>query len=96
MVAVWVMLPAVPVIVTEANPVAAAPLAEKAMVLVVAVWGGLNVAETPCGRPEAESFTLPLKPFTSLMVSVAPAVELWFKKTLLGAVIVNPGSATVT
>src|SRR5580700_9837565 len=94
-VAVCVMLPEVPVIVTEAKPVAAALLAAKVIVLVVAVWGELNVAETPLGKPEAESLTIPLKPFTSLMVIVALSVEPWLTKTLLGAVMVNPGRATV-
>src|SRR5947207_3493448 len=90
------MLPEVPVIVTEANPVTAALLAEKVMVLVVAVCGELKVAATPWGKPEADSFTLPLKPFTSLMVIVALAVEPWLTKTLLGGVTGNPGRATVT
>jgi hypothetical protein len=58
-----VKLPDEPVTVTMAVPVAAVALAARVRALVPVAGLGLNAAETPLGRPEAESVTLPLKPF---------------------------------
>ena len=69
-VVVLVRLPEVPVIVTVTVPVAAVLLAVRVRVLVVVVVLGLNEAVTPAGRPEADKFTLLLKPFSGLMVIV--------------------------
>jgi hypothetical protein len=62
--------PDVPVMVTVAVPRAAVLLTVRVSVLVAAVVPGLNPAVTPFGRPEAERFTLLLKPFNGLMVMV--------------------------
>src|SRR6266478_1967885 len=67
-VAVFVKLPDVPVTVTVTVPVAAVPLAVKVSVLVFVVLLGLNDAVTPLGRPDADKFTLPLKPFCGVTV----------------------------
>jgi hypothetical protein len=55
-------LPDVPVIVTEAVPVAALLLAVRVKALVLGVLLGLKDAVTPLGRPDADKLTLPLKP----------------------------------
>ena len=62
--------PDVPVMVTVAVPRAAVLLAVRVSVLVAVVVPGLNAAVTPFGRPEAERFTLLLKPLSGLMVMV--------------------------
>jgi hypothetical protein len=72
-VVVLVKLPDVPVMVTEAVPVAAVLLAVSVIVLVLAVLLGLNDAVTPLGRPEADKLTLPVKPFCGVTVmALAP------------------------
>ena len=75
MVVVCVRAPEVPVIVTVKVPVAAVLLAVKVKVLVVVVLVGLNVAVTPLGSPEADKFTLPVKPFRALTVIVLIPLE---------------------
>jgi hypothetical protein len=73
---VLVKLPAVPVIVTVAEPVVAVPLAVSVKVLVPVVLGGLKETVTPLGNPEADRLTLPLKPFCAVtemvLVLLAP------------------------
>jgi hypothetical protein len=56
--------------VTAAVPVAAVLLAVSVNVLVLAVLVGLNDAVTPLGRPDADKFTLPMKPFCGATVMV--------------------------
>ncbi len=77
---VLVKPPDIPVMVTEAVPVAAVPLAVRVNVLVLVVLLGLNDAVTPLGRPDADKLTLPLKPFCGVTVMVltplAPCVML--------------------
>ncbi len=77
---VLVKPPDIPVMVTEAVPVAAVLLAVSVNVLVLAVLLGLNDAVTPLGRPDADKLTLPLKPFCGVTVMVltplAPCVML--------------------
>jgi len=51
-------------------PVAAVALAVSVSVHVEVVGFGLNAAVTPLGKPDAERVTLPLKPFTGVMVIV--------------------------
>jgi hypothetical protein len=70
MVAVWVMLPDVPVTVIVAVPLEADALAVKVSVLVEVPGFGLKMAVTPLGRPETEKVTLPLKPLDGVMVMV--------------------------
>jgi len=71
---VCVSPPDVPVIVTPAMPVAAVALAVRVRVLLLVVAGfGLNAAVTPLGKPEADSVTLPLKPFEGVMAIVLVA-----------------------
>ncbi len=67
---VLVKPPDEPVMVTEAVPVVAVPLAESVNVLVLVVLLGLNDAVTPLGSPEADKLTLPLKPFCGVTVMV--------------------------
>lgn len=69
-----VKLPDVPVMVTMTLPVTAVAPAVKVSVLVPVVLAGLKDAVTPLGKPEADSATVPLKPFRGLMVIV---LELW-------------------
>jgi len=77
---VLVRPPDIPVMVTEAVPVAAVLLAASVNVLVLVVLLGLNEAVTPLGRPDADKLTLPLKPFCGVTVMVlaplAPCVML--------------------
>lgn len=75
MAAVCVELPAVPVTVTVAVPVAAALLADSVRVLAPVVGLGLKAAVTPLGRPAADSETPLLKPFTGVMVIVLLPLE---------------------
>jgi len=60
----------VPVIVTDAVPVAAVPLAVKVTTLVEVVGLVPKVAVTPAGRPDAESETLPVNPPEGVTVIV--------------------------
>ena len=62
--------PDAPVMVTVSVPSAAVPLAVSVSVLVELVLLGLNVAVTSLGRPAAERLTLPLNPFSGLMLMV--------------------------
>lgn len=73
-----------PVIVTVAGPVVAVELAVKTRVLELTVVGGLNVADTPAGRPEAVKVTLPLKPLMGENPTVVLAVPPWLTDTLEG------------
>jgi hypothetical protein len=67
----------VPVMVTVADPVVAFAVAVKVRVLeVVAGFGLKEVAVTPVGRLEAERVTLPLKPFSGVMVMTLVALLL--------------------
>lgn len=63
-------LPEVPMIVTVAPPMAAALLAVSVNVLVLVVLAGLNDAVTPLGKPDADRFTLLLKPFCGVTLMV--------------------------
>jgi hypothetical protein len=76
----WVRLPLVPVTVTVKVPVAVAPpcpvnvnvdvpLPPEATVTLV----GLRVAVTPAGSAPVDSDTVPLKPFSDVMVMVVDA-----------------------
>lgn len=96
--AVCVRLPDVPVIVIVTVPVAAVALAAKVSVLVAVAGLGLKEAVTPLGNPDAESVTLPVKPFIGVM---AIALVPWLPCTRLNALgaadNVKPGAAvTVT
>src|SRR5581483_8019868 len=73
--AVFVRLPEVPVMVIVAVVVAAELLAVRVRVLVVVAAAGLNDAVTPAGNPEAERFTVPLKPCWGLTVMVLAAFD---------------------
>jgi hypothetical protein len=77
-------LPEVPVMVTVAAPVVAVLLAVSVSVLEVAVGFGLNEAVTPFGRPDADKFTLPLKPFCGVTVIVLVPLAPWTILTLVG------------
>lgn len=69
-VVVCVKLPEVPVIVTVAVPIAAVALAVKVSLLVAVPGFGLNAAVTPLGNPEAAIVTLPVNPFSFVIVMV--------------------------
>jgi hypothetical protein len=84
MLVVFVSPPDVPVMVTETVPVVAVLLAVSVSVLEVAVGFGLNEAVTPFGRPDADKFTLPLKPFCGVTVIVLVPLALWTILTLVG------------
>jgi hypothetical protein len=67
-----VTVPDEPVIVTETFPVAAVALAAKVSVLLVVAELGLKDAVTPLGKPDAERLTLPVNPFSGVMVTMTP------------------------
>jgi hypothetical protein len=69
-VVVFVRLPDVPMMVTRTVLEVAALLAVSVSVLVPVAGSGLNNAVTPLGRPDADKFTLPLKPFDGVRVIV--------------------------
>jgi hypothetical protein len=83
-VVVLVSEPDTPWIVTVTVPVAAVALAVKVSVLVVVAGLGANPAVTPLGKPEAESVTLPLKPFSGVMVIVLVPLLPCVMVTLFG------------
>ena len=83
-VAVLVRALALPVIVTVNVPMLAAPLAVRVSVLVLVVLVGLKDAVTPLGKPDADKFTLPLKPFCEVTVIVLVPLAAWKTLTLLG------------
>jgi hypothetical protein len=93
-VVVAVKLPEVPVIVIVVVPVVAVLLAVSVSVLVPEVLAGLNDAVTPEGTPEADSATLPPKPFCGLTVRVlVPPEPPWVMVALAGeADKVKPGT----
>lgn len=70
MVVCAVMLPEVPVTVTEVVPVVAPAVAVKVSMLVVEVGFGLKPADTPEGRVDVDKVTLPLNPPESVTVMV--------------------------
>ena len=59
-----------PVIVNEDLPVGVELLTTRVSVLVEVAGFGLNDAVTPLGNPVADSVTLPLNPFTGVMLTV--------------------------
>lgn len=63
-------LPDAPVMVTVAVPVVAVLPAVRVNVLVPVVLVGLNEADTPAGKPDADKLTAPLKPLSALTVMV--------------------------
>ena len=83
-VAVCVSAPDVPVMVTDAGPVAAELLAVRVRVLVPVVLAGLNNALTPLGKPVAARFTLPVKPPVGLTVIVLGVLLPWTTVSVLG------------
>ncbi len=92
-----VKLPDEPVTVTVTVPAAAVLLAVSVNVLVLAVLLGLNDAVTPLGRPDADSPTLPLKPFCGVTVMVlAPLVPCAIVKLLCDVEREKFGSGALT
>lgn len=69
-VVVCVKLPDVPITVTVPTDGVAAALAVSVSVLLLVAGFGLKAAVTPLGNPEAESDTLPLNPFSGVIVIV--------------------------
>jgi len=70
MVVVLLRLPDTPLIVTVFVETVARLLAVNVSVLVPVAGFGLNAAVTPLCSPDADSVTLPLKPFSLLIVIV--------------------------
>ena len=71
-------LPEVPVMVTVAVPTFAVLLAVSVRTLLEVAGFGLNDAVTPFGNPEATSVTLPVNPFTGVMVMVLVPLAPFF------------------
>ena len=69
-VALLLRVPEKPVTVTMTVPVAAVPLPDRVSRLVVLAGFVPKTALTPLGKPDAVKFTLPLNPFTGLIVMV--------------------------
>jgi hypothetical protein len=67
-------LPAVPLMVTVAAPVAAVLLAVSVTTLDPVVGLVANTAVTPLGKPEAERVTLPVNPGAPVTVTVSVAL----------------------
>ena len=68
-------MPDVPVMVTVDMPVVAVASAVSVNVLVPVVLLGLKEAITPLGKPEADKFTLPVKPFWGMtLIVLVPTV----------------------
>ena len=77
-------MPDVPVMVTLDVPVVAVASAVSVNVLVLVVPLGLKAAVTPLGRPEADKFTLPVKPFCAVTVIVLVPTVPCTRLTLAG------------
>jgi hypothetical protein len=74
----WVRLPLVPVMVTVKVPVGVwppLPVKVRVEVPLPATLAGLKLAETPTGSEPVDNETVPLKPFSDVMVMVVD-VEL--------------------
>jgi hypothetical protein len=71
MVAVAVVVPEVPVMVTVDEPRVAVPLAVSVSTLELVDDAGLNEAVTPLGKPVAANVTLPVNPPVSVTVIVS-------------------------
>jgi hypothetical protein len=84
MVALFVIEPAVPVMVIVKSPMLAVPLAVKVSVLVLLVLLRLNDAVTPLGSPEADKLTLLLNPLCGVTVIVLVPLAAWETLRLLG------------
>lgn len=69
-VVVALKLPDVPVTVTVDVPVVAVSLAVSVSVLVLVAGFGLKAGVTPFGNPEVENDTLPLNPYSGVIVIV--------------------------
>ena len=77
-------VPEVPVMVRVTVPVVAVGLAVSVSVLVVAVGFGLKAGVTPLGSPDADSWTLPEKPFCGETVIVLEPLVPWVTVRLFG------------
>ena len=99
-VAVCVIPPPVPVMVTFTVPVAAVLLAVRVRLEVpgVPTEAGLKLAVTPEGRPEADNETVELKPPSAEVETVTPAELPCVTETLEGArlKVKSGGCAAVT
>ena len=73
----FVRVPDVPVMVTGKVPVAALMATVRVSTLELPALLGLNEAVTPLGKPEAERFTVPLKPPCGVTVTVAVPLDAW-------------------
>jgi hypothetical protein len=80
----FVRLPDEPVTVTVAVPIVALPLADRVKRLLVVAVFVLNAAVTPLGRPDTVKFTMPLNPFSGLIVMVVEPVAPWAMVKLVG------------
>ena len=78
-------VPEAPETLTLNVPTAALPFAERVTMLVLVAGLVPKVAVTPLGKPEAVKFTLPLNPFTGLIVMVLKPDAPWRKVTVEGA-----------
>lgn len=91
-VALLLSVPEEPVTVIVKVPVAAMPLADRVSRLVVVAGFVPKKALTPLGKPDAVKFTLPLNPFTGLIVIVVEPDAPWrIVKPLGDADSVKPG-----
>src|SRR5437762_2324670 len=70
--------------VTVTVPVVAVALAVSVTVLDTVAGSGLKAAVTPVGRPEADSWTLPVKPFSGETEIVLEPLLPWVPASLLG------------
>jgi hypothetical protein len=81
---VFVKLPDEPVMFTLMVPVVAAPVADRVNRLLVVAGFVPKLALTPLGKPDTLKFTLPVNPFSGLIVMVAEPAAPWGKVKLVG------------
>ncbi len=99
----WVRLPLVPVTVTVKVPVAVwppLPVKVRVDVPLPATLAGLKLAETPAGIAPVDSETVPLKPFSDVIVMVVDVELVLTSVTLEGDALMLksppvPGAVTV-
>jgi len=94
---VRVRFPDLPVMVTVTVPVVALRVVEKVNVLVPVAKFGLNEAVVPLRMPDADSKTLPLKPFNGVTeIMVVPLLPRTTLRLAGDAVRLKFGAVTVS
>jgi hypothetical protein len=96
MVVVAEINPDVPVIVRVALPTAALLLAMIVIFPLELTGLGVNMAVTPLGKPLTERVTLPVKPFSGVMLTQLELVVPWPIERVLSVVMEKLGATRFT